>query len=112
VLSAKLNVKAIAFWPQSRSDLHAGTTRNPLRVVQQLTGTVTMDHLLAALQHAEAAVEAYTELSGAHGGAGCDLVDLVTDLLHFARDRDLDPLSIIIQAQEHFSSEAAPQRSG
>jgi hypothetical protein len=83
-----------------------------LRGVQQLTGTVTMDDLVAALQCAQAAVEAYAELSGAHGGATCDLVDLLTDLMHFARDRDLDPLSIIIQAQEHFSREAPPLQSG
>jgi hypothetical protein len=71
-----------------------------------------MDDLCAALQCAQAAVEAYTELSGAHGGAACDLVDLLTDLMHVARDRDLDPLSIIIQAQEHFSREAPPLQPG
>jgi hypothetical protein len=32
--------------------------------------------------------------------------------MHVARDRDLDPLSIIIQAQEHFSREAPPLQPG
>jgi hypothetical protein len=64
-----------------------------------------MDDILATLQCAQAAIEAYTSLSGSHGGVNWDLVDLVTDLMHFARARDLDPVTIIDQAQQHFSLE-------
>jgi hypothetical protein len=67
-----------------------------------------MDDILTMLECAQAAVETYTSLSGYHGGDVCDIIDLVADLMHFAKHHDLDPISIISQAQQHFSAEAAP----
>jgi hypothetical protein len=70
-----------------------------------------MDDILTTLQCAQAAVEAYTSVSGSHGSVSWELVDLVTDLMHFARAGDLDPVTIIRQAQQHFTAETeAAQR--
>jgi hypothetical protein len=65
-----------------------------------------MDNIVTAFQCARAAVEAYTVASGPHAITSRDIVDLVTDLMHFAQAWDLDPATIISQAQEHFSVES------
>jgi hypothetical protein len=76
-----------------------------------LPGTATMDNIVTAFQCAQVAVEAYTDASGSHAITSRDIVDLVTDLMHFAQAWDLEPASIIAQAQEHFSVESALARN-
>ena len=65
-----------------------------------------MSEIVSTLQCAQAAIEAYTAVSGSHGGVSWDLVDLVADLMHFAQARDLDPVTILENAQRHFSAES------
>jgi hypothetical protein len=56
-------------------------------------------------EFAEAALETYVSLNGPTGPQQCEIVDLVTDLLHLAKSRGLAPSAILQKAERHLQAE-------
>lgn len=60
---------------------------------------------------AQAALDAYLHAEGADrrwagGVPACEVVDLITDLLLFAKERGHDPCSVLGRAKRHLQAEA------
>jgi hypothetical protein len=64
-----------------------------------------MDRFSTGAEFAEAALETYVSLNGPTGAKQCEIVDLITDLLHLAKSRGLDPSAILQKADQHFRAE-------
>ena len=54
---------------------------------------------------AETALEAFTEARGADESE-MDIIDLVADLMHYAKSKHYDPQSILDSATMHFEAES------
>ena len=57
---------------------------------------------------AETAVKAYEKRLGEEGARAEDeqIIDLITDLLHFAESKGLDPQKLADQAADHYEDES------
>ena len=66
-----------------------------------------MPDLSSRLEYAEAAVRTYVSLNGSNGRMDCDIIDLVTDLLHLAEIKGADPMSITRAANLHLKAESS-----
>ena len=64
-----------------------------------------MKRMMAGVEAAQAALQAYVELNGSTGISKCDVVDLVADLLHFVENQGLDASDVLSKAGRHFQAE-------
>ncbi|HEY0572431.1 MAG TPA: hypothetical protein VGD16_12955 [Enterovirga sp.] len=64
-----------------------------------------MDRFSTGAEFAEAALETYIRLNGPSGPQQCEIVDLITDLLHLAKSRGLAPAATLQKAEQHFHAE-------
>lgn len=64
-----------------------------------------MDRFSTGAEFAEAALKTYVSLNGPTGPQQCEIVDLITDLLHLAKIRGLAPAAILQKAEQHFQAE-------
>jgi hypothetical protein len=62
-------------------------------------------------ESARAALLAYLSRQGSTGQREFEIVDLVADLLHLARDEGIDPQTVTARAELHYRAELADVQS-
>jgi hypothetical protein len=64
-----------------------------------------MKRMLAGVEAARTALNAYVGMNGSTGTCECDVVDLVADLLHFVESQGVDSSGVLSKAGRHFEAE-------